>query len=232
VTRLGELSTVRVIRTLGADRYAPAGSLCSEVCRSTLDFYHWDSLVGGALEELLRHVERGVANGMHAQLTVRFGRTDWWESEHAVLHSYAHQELQNARQKLLKARLPVTERAIVGRVSFGFWVSLLGRGIDYETQLWRPALSRAFPRYKGTRVPLHREVDGLRELRNHLAHPGGNPASARNLVKDHAAIYLVMGWISRDTAAWLHEVDRVPTILALRPEACATPCIPQQRSGR
>jgi hypothetical protein len=70
VTRLGELSTVRVIRTLGADRYAPAGSLCSEVCRSTLDFYHWDSLVGGALEELLRHVERGVANGMHAQLTV------------------------------------------------------------------------------------------------------------------------------------------------------------------
>jgi hypothetical protein len=232
VTRWSDPGEARVARALRADSYAPLGALCSDSCQVTLPFYAWDARVGSAVEELLRHVERAISQGMNSQLTIRFERADWWQSSRIRLHPHAYAELAKTRSRLERIGASATSEAITARVSFGFWTSLLGRGIDYETKLWRPALHRAFPRYRGERIPLYQQVDHLRELRNYLAHPGGNPVSARDVVSDHAAIHTVMDWICRDTAAWLRTVDRVPAQLAARPGDCAKLCIPRQRGGR
>lgn len=230
--RSSESSAVRIIRVLGADRYTPAAMLCpAPACRAALSYYEWDSTVVSAFQELLRHVERSACGSMNGQLTIRFQREDWWADSRLRLHPYAEQEVQTAQRKLIKARIAATPSAIVGRLTFGFWVSLLGRGRDYETQLWRPALSRAFPRYHGPRVPVHTELDQLRELRNHLSHPDDTPVSTRDLKSAHESVYRVVGWVCRDTADWLRTVDRVPAILAARPDPCAGACIPPQRRG-
>jgi hypothetical protein len=232
MTRSSEWSTARVIRALGADQYTPAVMLCpAPVCRAALSYYEWDSAVVGAFQELLRHVERSVRGSMHNELAARFQREDWWADPRLRLNGFARQAVSTAQEKLARARIPVTPRAVVGRLAFGFWVSLLGRGADYETQLWRPALSRAFPGYRGPRVPVHDELDRLRELRNHLAHPGDVPVSTRDLQAARESVYRVLGWVSRDAAAWLRTVDRAPTILAAYPTACAGMCIRRSAGG-
>jgi hypothetical protein len=63
------------------------------------------------------------------------------------------------------------------------YVSLLGRGDGYDQRLWRPALYRAFPGYRGPRQNLHRKVDYLRIFRNKIAHHG--PIHHRHLTAGH-----------------------------------------------
>lgn len=227
-----ELAAVRAARALGALALAPEGAVCSAACVTTLAHYHWDTLVGGAFQELLRHVERSVRVGMQTQLARQYQRTDWWEA--VRLHPRTMEKIDAAKKDLRRNGLPVTTSAVVGHLTFGFWAILLSRGdgYDYETRLWRPALHHAFPYYRGPREPVHREIDALRRLRNHLAHPDDTPISARDLGSAHASIYRVMEWISPDAAGWLRAVDRVPAVLAARPAPCAGACIPPQRRGR
>ena len=227
-----ELSAVRAARTLGALALAPAGAVCSDACVTTLAHYHWDTLMGGAFQELLRHVERSVRGGMQTQLARQYQRDDWWEA--VALQPRTVEKIEAAKRELRRHSLPVTTPAVVGHLTFGFWAILLSRGdgYDYETRLWRPALYHAFPYYRGPREPVRREIDALRLLRNHLAHPDDTAISTRNLSAAHASIYRVMEWISPDAAAWLRTVDRVPAVLAARPSPCAGTCIPQQRRGR
>ena len=111
---------------------------------------------------------------------------------------------------------------IVAALSFGFWVSLLGPGgridptgrrANYEMTLWRPALRRVFlHRSPLTRKQAHRPLDGLRKLRNRIAHH--EPIFARNLLEDHRSILEVTGWISPEVRKWIESHSRVAALLA------------------
>jgi hypothetical protein len=107
---------------------------------------------------------------------------------------------------------------VVAELPFGFWVSLLGSGSDYETRLWRPALCRAFPGYQGRRQPLHRELDEARRLRNRIAHH--EPVYGRDLAADHARLLRILAIVSTEYADWVRQHDRVPDVLATRHGIC------------
>jgi hypothetical protein len=113
---------------------------------------------------------------------------------------------------------------VVYEMTFGFWVSLLSRGNDYENRLWRPHLRHAFPEYRGNRERLRQDLDYLRTLRNQIMHH--RPIGSRHLAADCASIYRVIGYVSPDLTKWLPAMDRVPMLLAARPGPC-----PQRNDG-
>ena len=79
--------------------------------------------------------------------------------------------------------------------------------------LWRPALRRAFPhRSPLTRKQAHRPLNGLRKLRNRIAHH--EPILARDLLGDHQRILDVTGWISPGVRTWIEGHSRVAALLA------------------
>ena len=122
-----------------------------------------------------------------------------------------------------------TPSRVVARLSFGFWVSLVGAGgrLDlaggracYEMTLWRPALRRAFShRTVLTRIAAYQPLNALRKLRNQIAHH--EPIFARQLVEDHERILEVTGWMSPGARAWVEGRSRVPVLLGASNQATA-----------
>ena len=86
---------------------------------------------------------------MHRRLSDLFGRSDWWDAPSLRLHNVARRIAADALDEVVRRRRIPTPDRVVAELPFGFWVSLLGSGSDYETRLWRPALHHAFP---GTKV--------------------------------------------------------------------------------
>ncbi|GAA3118713.1 hypothetical protein [Nonomuraea salmonea] len=103
---------------------------------------------------------------------------------------------------------------MVTELSFGFWVSLLSR--KYDRHLWVPALHRAFPYYSGSRESLRDNLQAMVFLRNRIMHH--EPIHHRHLAADHVKIYTLLGYVEPQFASWLRAFDRVPEVLARRPE--------------
>ncbi|MDG4822473.1 hypothetical protein O7635_11490 [Asanoa sp. WMMD1127] len=201
------LSPARVepyLRGMGGDRPA------------AIRLYEWNTAISGAFYESLAHLEVGLRNGINDQLRAMAHRDDWWDSPALTLTA-------SALDMLVKAKGEVARRAnskpghVVAALPFGFWVGLLsaGRGCNYETTLWRPAIHRAFPHYRGPRAPLHQRLETLRLLRNRIAHH--EPIHRRHLAADYGTLLLAAGWLSADFAVWIRSTSRIPAVLAARP---------------
>jgi hypothetical protein len=127
-------------------------------------------------------------------------------------------KIHSAALKLGEAGVPVTPAAVQREVTLGFWVTLLGSGCDYETQLWRP-MAAGFPGYQGPRLPLWRRLDHLRKLRNKVAHQ--EPIGHRRLEKDRESILTAVGYVSPAVARRMDAADTtLPDLLDNRPGAC------------
>ena len=183
--------------------------------------YAWNTAISAAFYGPLQSLEVALRNAVHRQLTGHYGAT-WYANPSAGLDEGCRDRIANARIDLVRAGHTAGPSRIVAALSFGFWISLLGRGgrldntgrkADYERTLWRPALRGVFPH----RVPLkrkqaHEPLDYLRTLRNRIAHH--EPIFARHLAEDHRRILDVTGWISPRVGTWIERHSRVPMLLA------------------
>jgi hypothetical protein len=186
--------------------------------RAAARLYAWNIQVSSAFQAPLGCLEVACRNAMHQRLAGLFGRDDWWVAPDLRLHYTANHIVTDAIAEVQRRGNPLTPGRVIAELPFGFWVSLLGSGTDYETRLWRPALRRAFPGYRGRRPPLHQELDEARKLRNRIAHH--EPLHRRDLAADHARVMRLLAYISPGYAAWVAEHDRVPEVLAARGEVC------------
>ncbi|MDX2621425.1 hypothetical protein PV356_18130 [Streptomyces sp. WI03-5b] len=207
-------------RAVRADAFSPLGALCSPECTDALRWYTWEVNIAAAFFTLLRHLERTLGHALSEQLTVRFGREDWWDHPAIGLHHASRRKIEEILAKLARDhRRAVTAEAVQRELTLGFWVSLLGPGNDYETRLWRPTLRHAFPAYRGPRRPLHRDLDHLRTLRNKVAHH--EPIGLRDLAADRRSAYRILGYLSADVLDWVAAEDQIPQLLTERPASCA-----------
>ncbi|GAA0434489.1 hypothetical protein Acor_08950 [Acrocarpospora corrugata] len=109
-------------------------------------------------------------------------------------------KIADAAKQVTRAGLSAAPDRIVEELSFGFWVSLLGSGNNYDQHLWRPALYRAFPGWRGRRRDLHLKLDYLRVLRNKIAHHA--PIHHRHLTVDHDRVLECLGYVDAGLARW------------------------------
>ncbi len=182
--------------------------------------YTWNTALSAAFYGPLQGQEVALRNGMHRQLTAAYGSA-WYDNSKAGLSTSTRQRIQTAKDDVTRGGYKLDPPHLVAALTFGFWVSLLGRGglssrpgrtkSNYEMTLWRPALSRTFPHARLARAAAHRQLDYLRTFRNRIAHH--EPIFARHLAADHTSILTVTGWINPEVQRWIDHHSRVPGLL-------------------
>ncbi|MEU9143243.1 hypothetical protein [Streptomyces sp. NPDC048349] len=213
-----------LIRMLDAGRYADPSTLCSATCRQPLEWSDWETNTSKAMYEVLRHLENVLRCAISARLSAHYGQVDWWNATRLRLTYGTEKKIAEAEEKLSRISVPPTATAIQREMTLGFWVTLMGRGADYETQLWRP-ISAGFPGYRGRRGPLHTRLDHLRVLRNKVAHQ--DRIGGRDLAADRRSALTAIGYVSESVARRVDAADTsLPALLASRPQTCA-----QRRGG-
>ncbi|MFC6018971.1 hypothetical protein ACFP2T_22525 [Plantactinospora solaniradicis] len=208
-------------RAFSPARLAPYLAACGGDPATAERLYWWNSEVSAAFLGPLHCLEVTLRNALHQQLHSRFGRADWWTA--APLNAVGRRLVGEAEAKFLR-RSPVrqiTSDDIVAQLSFGFWVSLLSnsRGSSYDRHLWVPTLHRAFPHYSGRRALLHDNFESMRLLRNRIMHY--EPIHHRDLLADHTKLYRLLNYVDAVAAKEVAAMDRVPTVLRQRADACA-----------
>ncbi len=181
--------------------------------------YAWNTAISAAFYGPLQGLEVAFRNAVHRELSRCYGDF-WYDNVLSILDASAVERIQFCRASLIRHGTDVAPSRLVASLSFGFWVSLLGKGgrsvaggkCNYDMTLWRPALFRVFSRGRRSRTEMRNALDGLRLLRNRVAHH--EPVFDRNLDDDSDSILQITGWICPYTQAWVRHHSRVPELLA------------------
>jgi hypothetical protein len=159
----------------------------------------------------LQGLEVALRNALHTSLTELYKGADWYER--AKLDPYATQQIQKAKTEVDKLHGLVKPPHVVAELSFGFWVSLLGK--SYHQSLWIPALHKSFTNGRPNRKTVSKAFSHLRHFRNRIAHH--EPIFDRQLIDDYRSIISALAWISSTKADWITHHDAVESTLALKP---------------
>ena len=207
-------------RCLSEDRFGRYLEASHGDAVQAVRLYAWNVAASAALFGPLHLLEVALRNAMHVCLTTGFGE-DWYDSLDDTLAAGCRARISEARRRLQAQHSTFTSGALVASLPFGFWVSLLGPGgrkanghrANYEMTLWRPCLRFAFAHCESpSRRYIHAELNGLRQLRNRVAHH--EPVFQRDLVADRARILAAVGWMSPELADWVRRHSRLEEMLA------------------
>ena len=206
--------------------------------------YRWNLALAASFTPLSCDIEVALRNTIHDQLVTHLGRPDWWASSTLVLDDITTETLATAvqRHKRQLAKGTIGPGTIIADLMLGTWVMLLSRGgtsalgraIDYETNLWRPALRFGFATgrltpsgriRRPTRDAVHSRASNLQRLRNRAAHHepilNGIRLAGRTDRIDIQTLWdqsvELLSWMN-PALAELHLAQRtVPQVLAARP---------------
>jgi hypothetical protein len=198
---------------LSEQRFAPYLAAAGGDGPAALELYWWNVEASAAFHAPLHCLEVALRNAVHRRLAVQFDRLDWWVS--APLNGTGRRIVAATQARLAARGRPRTDGDMVAGLSLGFWVSLVSGA--YHRTLWERGLYRAFPFYRGPRRRLHDDLQTMLLFRNRIMHH--EPIHHRHLEADHRTLLRVVGCISPGTADRLEPYDRVPGVLARRPNA-------------
>ena len=212
--------------TLSPDRFATYMAKSGGDREGAARLYTWNTAVSAAFYGPLQALEIALRNAMHGRLSHVYGAA-WYDTAAAGLDRGALNRVAQSKQDLHRDGYAVDPPHVIASLSFGFWVSLLGRGgykdltrtrkANYEMTLWRPALRAAFPHAAPlNRSSAHQPLDYLRTLRNRIAHH--EPIFERHLQQDYQRILDLTGWVSPHKRAWIEAHSRLPELLAMFPD--------------
>ncbi|WP_419552648.1 hypothetical protein [Candidatus Poriferisodalis sp.] len=207
--------------------------------------YRWNIDLAAAVAPLAADLEVTLRNTIHNRLADHFGRADWWASSSLLLDDITAAMLTEVVRKHQKKITKGTfgPGKVIADSTLGVWVHLLGRGgqsalgraIDYETNLWRPALRFGFS--KGTttasgregrpaRAEVHNRAALFQRLRNRAVHhepilngiqiPGSNTVVALDDVWEQSLELL--HWMSPDLAELHRGQSAIFDLLQHRPQ--------------
>lgn len=205
----------RLSALLSSVRLAEYHLTCGGGPVAALRLHCWNTEISEAFYGPLQYLEVAMRTAMTRELTTYLGRDDWWNDPRPQLTYGGRRRISEAEQQLQRIGVMPTPHMVSEELPFGFYVSLLGPGNGYDQRLWRTALYRAFPGYRGRRRTLHGRVDHLRVLRNKIAHHG--PIHHRHLVADHETILQCLDYIDTGLATMVRRHSRVPEVLGRRP---------------
>ena len=158
-------------------------------------------------------LEVALRNGVNRELSVRFGRDDWY----AVFATTPgltslNRYISQANKQIAGRKEYSSPSKIIAELTLGFWVNLFN--VEYERILWKD-LRRVFPNMpkaqrqrKKVAPPLNR----FRALRNRIFHNEPISWNLTNLVHIHNEMITVMEWINRDIPVWIEHFDRFETV--------------------
>ncbi|WP_074995092.1 hypothetical protein [Streptomyces prasinopilosus] len=211
-----EEETKRIVDAISAERFQPFLDECGGDPLVALRLYCWDGEASRAFLGALRDFEVAMRNSLHARLSGRYGRADWWDSPRVQLTVKGAQQVSSAKLSLRQELgAGVAPGDMVAKLTLGFWVGLTGRGQNYEMQFWNPALRHAFRGYRGRRGALQQQLDHMRRFRNRIGHH--ERICHRHLEKDFESLLRLMEYVSPEKAALHRQFSQIPEVLARKP---------------
>jgi len=218
-------------RNLSPQRFSTYLRHAGNDVEAALALYQRNTSLGESLHGAIQGLEVCLRNAFHRHLTTAFGTPTWYDvrrriapnQEYTLLVPRDVESIREVRERLIESKgslypgdpgLAATPAAMVAALSFGFWVSLSSS--QYELTLWRRPvfLQNAFGHVgrKPTRDECYQRLNGLRMLRNRVAHH--EPIFARNLKADLALIIETIGWICPQMARWVTDTNTLAAKLA------------------
>jgi hypothetical protein len=191
----------RLREVLSAERLTSYLQLASGDLRQAIALYERNTSLSEAMYGLLQGLEIPLRNAMHRALSTGLGHEDWYDA--FPWQMAQHEQIENAKAGLQKKSRAVTPGRMVSELTFGFWVGLTGP--KYSVGLWEKHLYKAFPHARLGRKLLNRRLEGIRLLRNRVAHH--EPILSRDLMQDANRILETIGWISRDAELWVKQTN-------------------------
>lgn len=195
----------------------------------TIDLYAYNMALAGALLAPLHVAEVVVRNAMHAALSTRFAREDWWDAPTIVLSKRQRDSIGVTHTKLLgkyskDPKRPNTDD-LVAASDFGFWTGFAEdgpQGYSYERELWDHGLKAAFPRLNRTRRQFKLQLDGVRRMRNRVGHHEPLHQDLKRVNDRYRDALLIIGYVSIPLATWMRDRSSVQDLLALKDPGMAT----------
>lgn len=187
-----------LLRTLSRERLAKYLAAENQNLKAALDLYEENTRLSESFYSPLQAVEVCLRNGVHAQMTDRYG-DGWWRNPATPLSTESGRMISDVLADLERSGTPVSSGNVIAELKFAFWVGLLGP--RYDATLWRTNLYRAFRVGGGRpRKIVHGRFNAIRRFRNRVAHH--EPIFDKHLPQIHSEIIEAIGWMCRETANW------------------------------
>lgn len=177
--------------------------------------YRLNAKLSGTFIFPLQSMEVALRNALASQLDAYFGASDWLINpaipfDHRVWSGRQIEKIQKATSRLQEGkRRPPTQNDMISDLELGFWTELVDK-TDGRHRLWS-CIKGAFPNLPppAKRGPVFFALNRLRKLRNRIAHHEPIVGPAANPIDAHSLAIAVIGWISRDKAAWTQKYSQV-----------------------
>lgn len=168
-----------------------------------------------AMMPVLNTLEIALRNGIHARLTARYKRRDWWTAwiDEPVFR-WQNKEIAGAIVKLSRRHEPQTPDKVIAELTFGFWSSLFNA--QFQTILWKDLrlVFNRCPKELRQRHNISAALNQIRDLRNRIFHHEPLLWLQPPLPEHHAIGVTVVNWIDSSLSQWLADLDRLPTVWA------------------
>lgn len=178
---------------------------------TALSLYERNMRLASAFYVPLQCLEVCLRNKLHMELTQKYS-SDWYTNGKVELSRDTAISISNAIHQIENSKSGMTAGAVIAELSFGFWVSILGR--RYDATIWRSALTKAFKDNGKNmkRDPIHQRLNALRRFRNRVAHH--EPIFDRDLTAVHSELIEAIGWLCPRTADWTFKQSQVLNVIA------------------
>lgn len=206
--------------TLSKPRFDTYLTACDQDIAAALHLYHWNAEISAALLFPLHIFEICFRNP--AANVIESCYNPSWPNSNAFGLSLpdAPKPYFSPRREIRRAarRNPTTGK-VIADLKFAFWVSMYTS--RHQGRLWAPYIAREYPNLPAemtldtARRKIHDTADGLRELRNRIAHH--EPIFRRDLVSDYKSILEIVTYRCAVTAGWMSRSQQVTDLLTLKP---------------
>lgn len=209
--------------TPSQERLSKYMEYCKGDSKKAIRLYRWNTAIGSAFYGPLQTLEITLRENINSVLTAQF-EENWYDNPELELDVWANKRIEECKKRVQRRHSLVNPTTILWELSFGFWVKLVDSGgdreaplpkSDYELTLWRPVIRKAFPYNQLLkRQEIYGQLNGLRRLRNHIAHH--EPIFQRGLKSDYHTILRILGWMSPQAEQWVTDSSRVFEVLKQR----------------
>lgn len=171
---------------------------------AAIALYERNMQLSAAFYPDLQCLEVCLRNKIHLAMRENYSNA-WLRDGGVPLESQARDGIETAWCDLDKPDAEKTSGDVIAELKFSFWVGLLAA--RYDDTIWRKALHKAFPNYKGKRSVVHGRMNAIRRFRNRMAHH--EPIFHKDLRRMNAEISDAIGWMCADTKDWADHMSIV-----------------------
>jgi hypothetical protein len=162
--------------------------------------------LSSSLFECIGALEIALRNSIHITLTQAFRTDVWYDLVPFQWQPHEMASLQKAKDQIRCRGMYPAPGRVISEMTFGFWCGILKR--HYSAALWIPHLHKAFPNKRLAYNDLQRRLNGIRDLRNRIAHH--ECILHFDLGREYADILATLDWICPITRSWIEAHSSFP----------------------